>query len=573
MGTKIDFLYLSEPDMIASGVKNMRQCVDVMEDMLVTLHKGDYVMGGENHNSHGCMVTFPDEPEFTGMPKNGEDRRFMAMPAYLGGKFQMAGMKWYGSNIENKKQGLPRSILMMMLNDKDTGAPLALMSANLLSAYRTGAIPGVGAKYLARRDSKVAAIVGPGVMGKTALAAFVSVCPGLDTLAALGPFPTLLSMVGGYLVCNTMSCGVEASIFSIAVQDTSGLAIPPIVYTLVMTAVVLIANLYGVDMFAKVQDIVAFLLIGSLVVMGIIGALGLGVGAKIEQPLALETNFGSIASMTAVAFWLFIGAEYAIPVSKDVKNAKRNVPLGMMLGLAVICIMQSIMIFGFHNYTEWGELAGSAAPHLLYGYAILGKFGKVWMTLVGAFAVISTQNSTVNSLAVICQGMAKMNMLPQIFTKTNKHGVPWFGQVFVSIAIFIFAVASNNSADAIDFLILAGSVFWMVSYILAHIDVLVFRKRLPKAPRSFKVAGGLLLPFVGIIGTAYMILCISTDPHERLMIWLFTGGTFIVLAIYSALWIKFKMRMPIFKSVPIEKVMAMESNLYYLERKRVGIWK
>lgn len=113
----------------------------------------------------------------------------------------------------------------------------------------------------------------------------------------------------------------------------------------------------------------------------------------------------------------------------------------------------------------------------------------------------------------------------------------------------------------------------MVSYILAHIDVLVFRKRLPKATRSFKVAGGVLLPFVGIIGTAYMILCISTDPHERLMIWLFTGGTFIVLAIYSALWIKFKMRMPIFKSVPIEKVMAMESNLYYLERKRVGIWK
>ena len=63
----------------------------------------------------------------------------------------MAGMKWYGSNCENKASGLPRSILMMMLNDKDTGAPLALMSANLVSCYRTGAIPGVGAKYLARK--------------------------------------------------------------------------------------------------------------------------------------------------------------------------------------------------------------------------------------------------------------------------------------------------------------------------------------------------------------------------------------------------------------------------------------
>ncbi len=393
------------------------------------------------------------------------------------------------------------------------------------------------------------------------------------TLAALGPFPTLLSMVGGYLVCNTMSCGVEASIFSFAVADTTGLKIPSIFYTLAIVVILLIANLYGVDMFAKIQNVVAVLLIGSLVVMGIIGMLGLGVGTKVNQPYVLKSSFGDIVSMTAVAFWLFIGAEYAIPVSKDVKNAKRNVPLGMILGLAIICLMQAVMVLGFHNYTEWGALADSPAPHLLYGYNLLGSFGKIWMTLVGAFAVISTQNSTVNSLAAISQGMAKMNMMPQIFAKTNKHNVPWFGQVFVSIAIFLFAVASNNSSDAISFLILAGSVFWMVSYILAHVDVLIFRKRLPKAPRTFKVPGGPVIPIIGIIGTLYMILYISTDPHERLMIWLLTGATFLVLAVYSVFWIKFKMKMPIFKSVPMEKVMAMENNLYYMERKRRGVWK
>lgn len=186
MDSKIDFLYLSEPDMIKAGVKDMKSCVDVMEDLLITLYKGDYVMGGANHNSHGCMIMFPDDPQFPGMPKNADDRRFMAMPAYLGGSYQMAGMKWYGSNVENKKVGLPRSILMMMLNDKDTGAPLALMSANLVSAYRTGGIPGVGAKYLARKDSRVVSIIGPGVMGKTSLAAFVSVCPNLDTVKIKG---------------------------------------------------------------------------------------------------------------------------------------------------------------------------------------------------------------------------------------------------------------------------------------------------------------------------------------------------------------------------------------------------
>lgn len=57
------------------------------------------------------------------------------------------------------------------------------------------------------------------------------------------------------------------------------------------------------------------------------------------------------------------------------------------------------------------------------------------------------------------------------------------------------------------------------------------------------------------------------------MIWLLTGGCFVVLGIYSAVWIKVKMKMKIFKSIPLEKVMAMENDLYYYVRKRKGVWK
>ncbi len=146
----IDFLYLSEPDMIAAGVTDMAACVDAMQETFVLLHQGDYRMAGPNSDSHGAMITFPDDSPFPAMPANTAERRFMAMPAYLGGSFGTAGMKWYGSNIANRAKGLPRSILMFLLSDTDTGAPLALMSANLLSAYRTGAVPGVGARQVGR---------------------------------------------------------------------------------------------------------------------------------------------------------------------------------------------------------------------------------------------------------------------------------------------------------------------------------------------------------------------------------------------------------------------------------------
>jgi ornithine cyclodeaminase len=182
----IEFLYLNEEDMIAAGVKDMKGCVETMEEMFKLMKVGNYRMGGANGNSHGCMVCFPESSPFPEMPVDGPDRRFMAMPAYLGGQFDMAGMKWYGSNVENKKKGLPRSILMLTLNDKDTGAPLAYMSANILSSYRTGAVPGVGFKYFASADAKTVGIIGPGVMSKTALEAAFAVRPGIKTVKVKG---------------------------------------------------------------------------------------------------------------------------------------------------------------------------------------------------------------------------------------------------------------------------------------------------------------------------------------------------------------------------------------------------
>ena len=232
--TKIEFLYLNEPDMIRAGVTNMAECVDTMTEMLALFAAGDYRMAGPDNNSHGAMMMFPEQPEFPGMPADGPDRRFMAMPAYLGGEFQTAGCKWYGSNVENKKRGLPRSILMFTLNDKDTGAPLAIMSANLLSAYRTGAIPGVGARYLAREDARVVGIVGPGPMNRTSLESFVAVRPGIDTVKVAGrsqegvdafidwaraKFPQIARFEQ---VADTEAAVRDSDIVSIAVPSTSG---------------------------------------------------------------------------------------------------------------------------------------------------------------------------------------------------------------------------------------------------------------------------------------------------------------------------------------------------------------
>lgn len=182
----IDFRYLCEEEMIRAGVKDMARCVDVMEEALVLLREGDFRMAGSTAMSHGAMIGFPDDPQFSGMPADGPDRRFMAMPAYLGGRFGTTGVKWYGSNIENRNRGLPRSVHVFVLNDTETGAPLAIMSGNLLSAYRTGAVPGVAVKHLAREDAQTFGIVGPGVIGRAVTEAVLTLRPSVTRIVAKG---------------------------------------------------------------------------------------------------------------------------------------------------------------------------------------------------------------------------------------------------------------------------------------------------------------------------------------------------------------------------------------------------
>lgn len=234
---QVDFLYLKESDMVKAGVTDMHHCVEVMNDVFALLSKGDYVMGGKNHNSHGIKISFPKVSEFPNMPLAGPDRRFMAMITYLGGKFNVCGEKWYGSNVENKLHQLPRSILMIMLNDAETGAPLALQSGNLVSAFRTGAIPGVGAKYLARKDSKVCALIGAGAISRTCFMSLIDVCKNLDTVKICDVYPAASEKLSSFIkatypqikkveLCSDMESAIrEADIVNVA---TSGAVIPAI---------------------------------------------------------------------------------------------------------------------------------------------------------------------------------------------------------------------------------------------------------------------------------------------------------------------------------------------------------
>lgn len=99
-----------------------------------------------------------------------------AMPAYLKG-MGAAGLKWVSGFPENLERGLPYISGLFVLNDVETGFPLAVMDCTWITGARTGAASAVAAKYLARPESETMGIVACGIQGRTNLEAMANIFP------------------------------------------------------------------------------------------------------------------------------------------------------------------------------------------------------------------------------------------------------------------------------------------------------------------------------------------------------------------------------------------------------------
>src|SRR6478752_353859 len=152
------FRYLSQEDVVAAGGLDMAAIVDVIERAFRVKAAGQVFMPPK------VMITWSDEPGTEGL-----HGRIMAMPAYVGGDFDVAGLKWIPSVPANPaRNGLPRANALVLLTDRATGLPLAVMDGTVVSAMRTGAVTGVALRHLADPDTDVACLLGAGVLAHAA---------------------------------------------------------------------------------------------------------------------------------------------------------------------------------------------------------------------------------------------------------------------------------------------------------------------------------------------------------------------------------------------------------------------
>ncbi|QFU94238.1 ornithine cyclodeaminase family protein [Amycolatopsis sp. YIM 10] len=140
--TSVWLRYLNAADIDSLGVTGA-DIVGAVEDVLAD-HGND-------------RVVF--EPRTHLVPDNGGKGHFNVLRGHLSSQ-QVSGVKVVGDFVTNFERGLPSEMALILLLDPDTGMPRAIVDGTMITDARTGAMTAVGAKYLARQDSRVLGHIG-----------------------------------------------------------------------------------------------------------------------------------------------------------------------------------------------------------------------------------------------------------------------------------------------------------------------------------------------------------------------------------------------------------------------------
>lgn len=375
------------------------------------------------------------------------------------------------------------------------------------------------------------------------------------TEVAIGNFPAIVAVFAGYLVVAMFALSAELVLIELMLVEITGLALPPGLLIVGLLATFSVLNIMGIDVFATVQSALSFIMVTTIALLGVIALAGVGM----PRPTDLVTESvgpfsGGMLALLAIAIWGFVGLEFACPLVKETRDPVRVIPRSMIVGATVIMVMYMAYCWGALVYVPTETLASSPLPHYAYVEAVLGKAGLIFLTVAAFTATCSTVNTSLAAVPRMIYGMAQNGQTFFVFGKLHpRYGTPWTAIILVALATALPILFYGVNADAILLLLVGAAIAWLIAYIIAHVDVIVLRRRYPQIERPFKTPLYPLPQILGIAGMLYAIYYASPAPELTVTVFSVAGGTLLAGAILAAVWVKFVMKKGLFEPEPADR--------------------
>jgi APA family basic amino acid/polyamine antiporter len=240
------------------------------------------------------------------------------------------------------------------------------------------------------------------------------------------------------------------------------------------------------------------------------------------------THFGLMTAMgTALVGSLFSSDAWnnVTFISGDIENPKRNIPLSLLIGTSVVCVIYILTNIAYLNLLPFfgnangsdvvsqgiqfaaNDRVGSAAATIIFGAT-----GTVIMAVLIMISTFGCNNGIILSSVRVYQEMAKDELFFSKMKANNKFGVPGFA-LWIQFIWASLLCLSGKYGDLLDYVMFAVMLF----YILTIAGIFILRKKQPDAERPYKAWGFPVVPIIYIVlAVLFCINLIYSKPQNSL---------------------------------------------------------
>lgn len=252
-----------------------------------------------------------------------------------------------------------------------------------------------------------------------------------------------------------------------------------------------------------------------------------GVSAVMNQPLwqwatgMTPSIYGvaGIISGAALVFFAFLGFDVVATTSEEAINPKRNVPLGIGVGMGLIIVLYTLVAIVTTGMVSYKDLAKQASPSLATAFEMVGAN---WAAKIISFGIVIGLATVVMVLLLgltrVVFAMSRDGLLPRGLSHTGKHGTPVRLQVIVGVVMALIAACSD-----VDVLADMVNIGTLSAFTLVAISVPIMRRKRPDLKRTFMIPGNPWIPILIALANVWLMLNLSVLTWIRFVVWLLVG--------------------------------------------------
>ncbi|GAA4713643.1 amino acid permease [Brevibacillus fulvus] len=287
--------------------------------------------------------------------------------------------------------------------------------------------------------------------------------------------------------------------------------LPAVIITMVISCLLI----QGIRESARINNIMVVIKVAVVLIF-------LAVGAFYVKPdnwtPFMPFGFSGVATGAATVFFAFIGFDAVSTAAEEVKNPQRNMPIGIILSLAICTILYILVSFVLTGIVPYQSLNVNNPVAFALNY--------VHQDWIAGFISLGAILGITTVLLVLLYGQARLfysmsrdGLLPPLFSKVSaKRQTPL--QSTLLVAVMVAVLSGFIPLDSLSKLTNIGTLF---AFIVVSIGVVVLRVTNPQLKRAFRVPLVPLVPILAVLFCGYLLMSLPASTWIGFGIWLLIG--------------------------------------------------